>query len=550
MTEMNPLKNKNNHSVRVLIILAAILLLQCLMLVYWQGQRGNFYIDELYSFGYASSFTADSSCYITDSSEWKYDEWMDSNEITGQLRVDESESLHAQPLLRQLYLLANKRVYIGALNYIMSDIGEDATFYRYAWSVLALNIVIFIIAELLLAYCIRKITGSEEIMILSIIMFGFCGIIMGMCEFVRYYMLAIALLLAVITIHLKLWEEENNLRFLVLELAGFICAYYGLIHSEFIFVTCGLFFSLFLLRLLFKKKWLQSAIYAAPLLIGVLYFVNRRTRLVRATLHPEEYAKPTHGIPGAVYNYLTWTPERGWETLKQILLVLREKWFGSDLVMAAFIILLLVGFVRMLSDRRKHGEQKNEKNKYTAFIIMLLITAIISILFNDLANLWLDRYQSYIITLLIIVLWFCISEIRNALNSSYFLIAAAVLTIACAVVSQQPAKMPYLCIDEYASKTALEEYSQYDYVLFTTHDYRHPSYDSILHSGKDTRILACDVENDLLMKNLKDIPEEFVAWNVRALGQDKMVQILDGIGYNYKLIGSTHENDVYLCTEK
>lgn len=547
---MNSLKNKNTHSVRVLIILGAILLLQCLMLVYWQGQRGNFCVDELYSFGYASSFTSNSSHYITDSPEWKFDEWMDSDDLTGQLRVEKSERLNSLPLTDQIHLFLQKRAYFGMMNLIMSASGYGSTFYQYAWRILILNLQLFLIAELLLAYCVRKITGNEEVMILSVLMFGSCAVIMGIAGYVRFYILAIALLLAVLCTHLKLWDEENLYLCLAWEVTGFVCAYYGLIHSEFMFVTCGVFFCLYFTALLCRKRWRQAVIYAAPLLFGLFYFVNRRTRLLRAFLHPDQFAEPTSGLPGATYKYLTWTPERGRETLKDIFFVFRDKWFGSDVILAAFMILLIIGAIYLIAERRIQTDNKTQNNGYSGFIVIVFITALTSLVFNDLADFKADRYQSFIITLLIIVLWACIGAVSNSKKGKYFLITAAILTIACAVVSQRPEKLPFLYIDENPVKAALEYYTHDDYVLFTYKGDRHATYDCVSHAGKNTRLFVNDPEKEASLKNVRDIPDEFVAWGARAADPERMQQALDEIGYNYELIGSTHENDIYICTEK
>ena len=532
---------------KIPIILACVMLLQCLALGYWQSHRGNFYIDELYCLGYASSYTAESSFYIPDSEIWKYDAWMESDAITDLLKVDESESLNALPLSERIGLLLHKRQYMGFLNLIMSHLGYDASFYEIARHVLIMNILFFLLAELLLAYIVRKLTGSDWIMLLSILMFGSCGLIMGMCEYIRFYMLAIALMLAVICCHLKLWNEENKIKCLGWEMAGFICAYFGLKHSEFFFVICGFFFSIFIIGLLCKRRWIPALLYVLPLMAGVYKLIYQKTNLFYIVTHLSEYAKQTHGLPLVSYKLTHITSQRVGETLQAIYGVITDKWFGSPVVMAGFIILLVAGLYCIRKADRTNERTGKPEACSKGFMRILFATTVLSITFNCLADLRLDRYQSFNIVLMMILLWCCIGALKDSFGENRFLIAVALITIAGALISQQPGKMPFLYIEQYPQKEVFEEYEDRDNILFKGTD-RFAVYDTTAHLGRGTRMLALRPETPL--DAVQDLQEEFLAWDVISDESGKMQKELDNLGYGYEMIASTHISDVYLCTKK
>lgn len=524
-----------------------IVLLQCLMLLYWQNLRSNFFVDELYCFGYASSFIAPESSYITDKPEWQCGEWMETDGLKGFLKVDSSESLQNLPLKEQLSLLTGKRTYMGLLNILMYDDGQDADFYQYAWSALFLNMWFFLISELLMAYCIKETTGSYGLMLLGIMMFGFSGIIAGMCEYVRFYMMTIMLMLIVVCCHLAIWKDKSVLRCLAFEMIAFVCAYYALMHSELMLVTCGTFFCFFFAGMLCRKRWKQAAVYAAPLLYGVYHYVWERTNLLDIVMHPADFAGPGHGVEAVTSNLLIWTPERGWDFAKQIYAVFATTWFGSSYLLVAFLVLLLT--CCLCKGNRDDERSKDSPARYGGFILILVLTAFMSFLFNILTGLSVARHSSFTIVLLMIVTWYLAGVAWQWLDKNRFMLIITVLTMISAVLCQNQENFPYLYINEKNIRAQIADCGCVDNLLFNYGD-RHSAYDCIANSRDGTRIYAVAPETAPSINNIKEAPDLFLAWCMRDVSVDTIKIALEGTDYQAKPLGSTWLNNVYLCSKK
>ena len=543
------LNEKTLRAKEIFIIIACIMLLQCLVLLYWQGQRGNLAIDELLSFQSAGDYLSDSHYYFVEDPSWKYGEWLRTEDWIDRLKVSESESMLNLAGAERIRILVHKRPFFGLLNVIMADVGYEASFYQYAWRVLYLNILFFLFAELFIAYCVRELTGSEGITGLCVIMFGFSGIIMSMCEYVRFYMLTILLLLIVICCHLKMWKEKKIFRFLWWDMIALACAYFALLHSELMLITCGSFFGIFFAGLLCCRRFSQAAVYSLPLLCSTYGYVYRKTRLLDVVMHPGNYAKPdSHGTALVTYNLLTITPERAWDCLKKNIDVFSNMWFGCRPLMLAFTALLITGSFIIITKRK--GEKKIKKDRDNCiFVWMLGMTAFISILFNILTNLSAERYDSFIITILMIVFWYCISRLKYVFDARKFMVLIALLVLAGAVISQRPESLSYLSIREQPTKYIYEVYNDTDSILFNGGN-SNAVYDSIIHTGRSARFMAIEPGNEKDFKKIDDLPDTFVAFCVSGGGHDLMAEALKGTEYEPIYIGGTWKNEIYLCTKK
>ncbi len=540
----------------IIAVLSCLMLIQCLMLCYWQNQRGGFFVDEMFSLGSANSFTADESHYITEDPVWKYNEWMDAKDLVGLLQVDQQESLTALPLTDQLRLLLKKRSYMGLLNIIVTGLGFEGYFFQAAWRALALNMLFFIMAELLMAYAVKKLTGSDVIMCLSAAMFGFSPIIMGMCEYIRFYMLTIMLLLIVICCHIKIWDEKRDLPCMGWALIAFACAFLALKHSELMVVTCGPLFFFFILSLIRRRRFRLAALYTLPLIVGAYSFVGKKTNLLDIFLHPSNYAQPmSHGSSLITYNLITCTPQRAWTNFSAILKIVSEKWFGSGVIMAAFLILMVICLVYSAREKKKI---RTADNTYRGFVLILLLTALVSLIFNIPTGLCTDRHNSFLIVIFMIVFWFYINELRNTFDEKKFILVIAILTAAGVLFSQQPGRFPFLYIDEKPTLEKTAEYVNDDRILFIStgqpnDNYYwelHAIYDSLIHLGENDRVLAIAPEQKPKLKKIKDLPDEFIAYCINTQymrGFDRMDRALKKVKYEPVFLGNTHLNDIYVC---
>ena len=547
--------NTQKKELLIAAVLLLIVIVQCVVLVYWQGQRGNYFVDELYSFGYGHAFTEETAHYVTEDEAWKYDTWMKAGDLQAQLEVSKDESLLSLSPLKAIGLLATKRTYMGLLNIVMS---VTQPFRGYCYGAMFLNILFLLASELFLACIMRKMTGSYAIMLLSIIMFGFSAIIIGMCEYVRFYMMAVMILLLVILCHVQLWEKERLRSFFVWEMIALIAAYYGLKNAEVIFVTCGSFFSFFFLALLLRRKFRQAAVYAAPLLLGAYLFVYQQTSYFQILFHPAQFAQAdSHGGAAVTYNLLTVTGERAGEVLQSIGDCLIEKWFGNLAVLIVYAALLVLCIILTIYKAVRREEPPADKVRYTGFAVVLALTAATGFTFNVLTYLTPDRYQVLSIVLLMIVFWWGAAAFHLKISDKRILIALAVITILGAGASQQADKFPFLYIEDKALMEQVEQYSNADQIVFEgfwEYQYnenieRHSFYESMMHCSENARIR---ITNPFEVTTLSEVDpgDQFIAWCVSDWGIDKMQHFVEDTDYKATCLGATYFNTVYLCSRE
>lgn len=535
---------------KLALVITAIIVIQCAVLVYWQEQRGNYFVDELFSFGYASSFSAESSHYIMEDESWKYDSWMDSEDLISQLEVDDDNSLLSLPVDKQISLLASKRTFMGLLNIIMSF---TEPFEGYSKGALLLNIIILLISELLLGKIIFILTRSKQIMVLSLIMYGFSAFIIGMCEFIRFYLFVIMLLLLVLFCHLKLWKCNKIWMFLIIELIAFISAYYGLKHSELVLVLCGSFFCFFFISLLCRRQLRNAIVYATPLLLGTYFYVYKKTLLFDVILHPSHFADANnYGLGTTAYYFTTMTSERVGESLGIIKECISGKWFGSGFIALAFLGLFIAWIIMVIIERSKAIPKPKEPNHYIGFIIIVVLTIITYMTFMVLSYLHLDRYLSFAVVLMMIVFWFCIGLLQRECPNRTMLAAFAIVVIASGILCQQADHYPYLEIGDRNGLVVAKNYQAIDSVIVENYANgveEHAVYDCVVNSGRDVRILATSFDRQYAFDS-KDLPEQFLVWCHASGGADKMYALLYGTGYTAEKIGETHINEIYLCCRK
>lgn len=544
----------------IVIGLLIVMIVQCMVLVYWHGQKGNYFLDELYTFEHARNYTFDEDVYFMSDPSWQYETWMDADGMLSHLTVAQGEGLRSLPFTESLHLLLTKRTYMGMMNLIMS---ATTPFDGYATGALILNMVFFFLAELLLFYCIKTLTGRKELALLSIIMFGCSGIIMSMCTYIRFYMLAIMLLLIVIACHIKLWDTRNYTRFFGWELLAFLAAYYGMKHSELMFMICGTFFCLFFFSLLIRKQFRASLIYALPLLAGTYWFVYRKTYLIEMVLHPSAFVQPDDYGKGTIaYNLMTVTWERASGTIATLWDCVYDKWFGG---LAVFIVFAAagLGYFILFVVQRKKADQKAfsgaGRNGYSGLVLLILLTALIGLTFNVLTDMYSNRYSSFEVVLLMICFWYGIGQLcrYDFKWRPVFLAAIAAITLWGAVMGQQADHFAYLYPKSKEVTTAVKQYEDLDCVFFqgaTEENYdlgleRHAFYDCIVHTGFDAKVYVMD---PLRAGSLKEIdpPDRFLAWCFWSGGDNRMKRLMDGSDYEITPLGATHMNYIYLCEKK
>ena len=310
---------KDREKRKELLIYSCIIIAQVIVLLYWAHVKTNYFIDDLYSLGYASSFTGegDTARYITRSPEFGFNEWISNAEFKKYLILNDNEKLIHTSFLNAVSKMLRGRMYFGLLN-----IAESIAGYSYvtARPAIVLNIILFVITEIMLILLMKKMNMDKKMSYLSLIMFGCSTYVISAAEYIRFYILVILFLILMLMCLYDFWQTDTWRKASISALGMGVIAYFSYKNSE---LTIPFFGGLVLFLIIisfFAKKRKQLIISFGMLLAGTLY-IFLSTDFVDVLLYPENYTSQTAGVElsasnhidtatvDTFKNYLTWARE-------------------------------------------------------------------------------------------------------------------------------------------------------------------------------------------------------------------------------------------------
>ncbi len=115
---LNNITKMEKNDLKYKIFYIIIILIQILVSLYWFNNKTNYFVDEYYSFGYASNFlgTEDTSTYITTSEAFKMNSWTGNYDLKKQLLVSDVESVLNLSFPDKVKIFLGKRNYFFILN--------------------------------------------------------------------------------------------------------------------------------------------------------------------------------------------------------------------------------------------------------------------------------------------------------------------------------------------------------------------------------------------------------------------------------------------------
>lgn len=277
------MKSKN----REIFTYTAIIALQVMVLLYWANVKTNFFIDELYSMGYASSFTGagDTARYITTSPDWQFDEWIENSVFKKYLLVSDEESVFRLPFLKAVQKFITGRNYFGLLNIAESVAGYSFVSARPG---ILLNIIIYVCAEISLISLLKKLNMDRYMRALALVMFGFSCYMISAAIFIRFYIFVILLMLLTLNLFYKLWSAEKWKQIIPEGIGIMFLAYFAYKNSELTIAFFGAFIGSFVIASFLAKKWKQFFAGIAMCLCGMI-FIGVTTEYISIFSHPDDY---------------------------------------------------------------------------------------------------------------------------------------------------------------------------------------------------------------------------------------------------------------------
>ncbi len=589
---------------KVYLAYAIIILLQILVIIFWANKKTNYFIDEFYSMGYARGFTGEepTAQYITRSSEWTYNEWHSNSEFKNQLYMTENSKIWNAPIKKSIGNLITGRNYFGLLNLTESITG----FNRVSnFPAVALNILLFVIAEIGLLYLLTKLSVDFIPRLLALSMFGFSAFFISIVEYVRFYMLVVTLFIIMLNLFYCFWKEESLKRIITFEIGIFALAYFVLKNSELIGPYFAFISFCLIITLILQKKWKQFISYMVGCIVGVAY-VALFTDYLQTILNPAGKTGLVAAIASSINEntiefmktYREWELELIADTLfghTRIALITMATLTGytlwkkrqifkddeqikkinisvSDIIaLILWIIIYKVSVYRnngvliskgvlyivliwIIVDSlwKRLGLKRIKADSDSVFVIVLTAASVLYTIFTSLPNLRIWRYYCFVMAVIPIVLWYFVDRLLKKvplkeLTKGWYLI----FTISAIVTAIMPFvrnNIYYTYEEDKQFESNVREYDGMGVVLLCRPEngqYDQYVYDCINIRPDDSEIYLINL-NDYRYED-EDFRKEFILWDHQREDISPVLDDLGNNGYAIESLDTNHISQAYVC---
>lgn len=567
---------------KIYFVYVAIIILQVLNLIYWANVKTNYHIDELFSMGYANSYTEDVNLYITSTEDWRFNEWLDNAELQKYLYIPEGKEIYNMPLRQAIIKLTTASDnHSGLLNLAESLSGYETVS---KWPGICLNIFLFIVAELVLIALAGRLKLSKWATVRLLVLFGFCGYTVGLVEFIRFYMLVVLMVFVMIFLHSVIWTSDKLWQIVVCEIGSFAMACLGLNNSELMLVYSGALMGCFFIALLCTKQWKKLGVYTVMLCAAVIYLACM-TDWLDVLFHVGYYAE-TGGdkLSKVTTNIVDMSGGSIAGQLRQCRAWLYNLYvtyyFGYKWILTLWVVVFYTWFVLRFFGQRSQESVAADGEKAvlprrilescqsgikrmkalswsheTGFVFVLVGTYVIYTLFFALGmkNLWESRYYAIGFMTFTVILWYVTDRIMRFTSAGRKTAYCGVLTgltvISCLApfytrniqyIYEQDTELISSLQDYQGLDVVIEPYkSAEDKTLTTT------AYDCITLMSGETRIYPIEMAEYTYESG--DFPNEFIFWTYVERNFDELISDLGADGYQVECLGTDHASKVYIC---
>ena len=529
------------------IILLIILIIQCMYMVYWGTQKSGYYVDEF--------FTYDNAHYISqstpkrqklyDADYMEYGKWFTAEELKSTLMVQKDEALLNDSFIHNVKSFVYTKPYMAILNYVEAIFFEGELNW---WSSIIINIIFFLINQIVLYKLVMKISGKQTSAFLTMLIYGFCGMAVSMLVYVRFYMYATLLITLFTYLSLLIWDNEMLWRNIIFELLSLITLYIAFRNSP----LCAIYGASIVIGisagLIIKRDWIKFSYYTLPImLIGVLYVVFM-TDYLSIFLNPQQMLAEGNlsvATSGLISELVALNGSLFIDRVIQFLHIVCRFLFGHTIIVLvyalAFVILLILYVYNSKKEHKKNNEVTNAFN-----FIYIITGAVIIYTFASIGfNLSEIRYNSFIFPMISLCVAVILMKLAENINKEKVLL----IFISCAVIGEvfftaYIPRIENLYIDDREGIEAIRECKGINSVVI---DYKFDDrvmYECIAYTDEQTKIMFMKYEDMeytklgdfvLIWQSVNDAPEDLESDLIKA-------------GYKtVQSIACTHESKVFLC---
>ena len=563
-------KSEQSNSFRRIVLITAIGL-QILVMAFFAGQKSNYYIDEMFSMGYAHTYIhpKEDVVYINFSKDWENEKWIDNEILKSQLETTKEDSVFTLPLPQALRRLFLRRNFMGILNVLMSTFAPGK---MTAYPAIAFNIVIFILTQLLLYRICRELGSGFAASLMAIVMYGFSAIAIGLTLYIRFYAWVIFLLIALVRIHQKMWGEGKLWKCEIWTVISLVLIYLALKNSELVFIFAGALIGLYALGLLLSRQWKKAIAYMGTVVPLSLFYAVTKTSFVDMILHPANYTEFEGPMGWMTRDMLSMSIEKFRYFVRLYKRWVDEQLVGSKFVTYAFLIIFLLLLEMRLLGRKPDKPAKNavnEKNspgtgafsdasnsvgvlqtgRATSFIWVILVVELVYLTFCFLTCLPATRYVSFLFPFIPVLLWTGISRLaEDQKYRSLIMTGCAVLT-GIGIVSglMHSDRIEYVYMEDRPLIASLEKEGIRDAIVIYTdeEDATHVVYDCVNLMPDEAKI--CPVQETHHKIDTDESQNEILIWIKNGESIHPCTDDLIISGHQIDWLGRTHASDVYVA---
>lgn len=540
MTKNESMVKRNTIGI---VILFAVIFLQLLVIMTWKEKKGGFHTDEYYTMGYTCTFTSENYGMRQYLPDWKEGVWQPVGEVKDYLTFDKQKSVFSQSLMKNAKLLLKRNSYFALLNAIYTPICNrlsisDASIY--------LNMVLFVILQVLLAKMLFDITNDIKASITGALIVGLSGMTIGLVVYVRFYIWEALLFVLSLYFHYLIWKTDSIKKYIALEILLGLSMYLSYkvfsLMAVMLFVLC----IAFSLGLFLRRERKKLLIYLLPIVsAGLFLFI--KDGILFNLLDPDRNKKNVHyqNVREALRILSMNT------VVEKLLSWYRIFWhqiFGARVTMLVFLLIALLFFGLLF-------RKKIPFDRETSFVLIMLVSAAIYFVFTVIFAFDGTRYNYFTFIVIAIVLSFFADKVTAFFFSdkkalSYLgLFLCALASLYGSVKIQKNNQIEKIFEGDYEPLECIRnDYSAWDNVVVHEKEkngYGHV-YECIYNSGENTEYIY--ISENTYEEFFKDCDSrQFLVWTHAGgglMGKD----ILLNNGYKLDKIATTHISDVYKCT--
>lgn len=256
------LKKYNKYFSVFLLIL--LIIIQSFLLIYiFSVKRQGFHSDENWSYGFANSYYQPHIHIDNDKKATNIEEWKDSSILRDYIEVREDQRFCFDSVCFNMSENFSPPLHSILLHGICSFFPNSFSW----WYGFSINIIAFIISQLLLFFIAKELFHSTYIAFLTCAFYGFSFAAINCFIFIRTYALLTCLALAFIYLLLQLQNsshiKKHFLLIYVVTIMGCLSHYYYYAFAFFLSFS-------FCIQLLVQKKYRLLIKYAATMVLAVI----------------------------------------------------------------------------------------------------------------------------------------------------------------------------------------------------------------------------------------------------------------------------------------